>query len=105
MENSYLIENKLREIAAVADLYPGVVIVLNRAADCVEYMSARGIQLLGTSMAELRARATTSSFLTPTKRTSTCLSWCSCWRRTTWTKPFPFFSRCAPGRAGHFAGT
>lgn len=55
MENSYLINNKIREISVLADLYPGVVIVLNRAADCVEYMSARGMQLLGTSMAELRA--------------------------------------------------
>jgi DNA-binding CsgD family transcriptional regulator len=55
MKDSYLIEEKIREIAAAADLYPGVVIVLNQAADSVEYMSARGLQLLGTSMAELRA--------------------------------------------------
>jgi len=55
MTDSHLIEGKLREIAATADLYPGVVIVHNRAADRVEYMSARGLQLLGTSMAELWA--------------------------------------------------
>jgi DNA-binding CsgD family transcriptional regulator len=55
MKNSYLIEAKLRDIAATADLYPGVVIVHNRAADRVEYMSALGLHLLGTSMAELRA--------------------------------------------------
>ncbi|GAA4496054.1 hypothetical protein GCM10023172_08750 [Hymenobacter ginsengisoli] len=55
MTNDYLIEQKVREIAATADQYPGVVIMHNRLYDRVEYMSARGLALLGTTLPKLRA--------------------------------------------------
>jgi DNA-binding CsgD family transcriptional regulator len=55
MTNDYLIEQKVREIAATADHYPGVVIMHSWVYNRVEYMSARGLQLLGVSLAELRA--------------------------------------------------
>ncbi len=55
MTNATLIEAKVREIAATADAYPGVIIIANLQLDQVEYMSRRGLQLLGTSLAELRA--------------------------------------------------
>lgn len=55
MTNDYLIERKIREIAATADQYPGVVIMHNWVYNRVEYMSARGLALLGTTLPELRA--------------------------------------------------
>ena len=55
MTDADLIAAKIREIAATADLFPGVVIVFNDQADEVKYMSARGLRQLGTSMAELTA--------------------------------------------------
>jgi DNA-binding CsgD family transcriptional regulator len=55
MKNDYLIEQKVREIAATADQYPGVVIMHSLAYNRVEYMSARGLALLGTTLPELRA--------------------------------------------------
>lgn len=50
-----LIEAKVAEIAATADLYPGVVILLNVRTTSVEYMSATGLRILQTTLAELRA--------------------------------------------------
>ncbi|RZL10933.1 MAG: LuxR family transcriptional regulator [Hymenobacter sp.] len=50
-----LIAAKVREIAATADAYPGVVIIANLQADRVEYMSSMGLQALGISLPELRA--------------------------------------------------
>ena len=50
-----LVAAKVAEIAATADHYPGVVIVFNDRADQVQYMSERGLRLLGTSMAALAA--------------------------------------------------
>jgi DNA-binding CsgD family transcriptional regulator len=55
MTNDYLVAQKVREIAATADHYPGVVIVHSRLYDRVEYMSARGLALLGTTVPELHA--------------------------------------------------
>ncbi|MCC2546805.1 LuxR C-terminal-related transcriptional regulator [Hymenobacter sp. BT175] len=55
MTDEELITQKVAEVAATADLYPGVVIVLNIHTSSVEYMSKRGLLLLRTSMAELRA--------------------------------------------------
>lgn len=55
MTNDYLVEQKVREIAATADQYPGVVIIHSWAYNRVEYMSARGLELLGVSLAELHA--------------------------------------------------
>ncbi|MDO7884441.1 LuxR C-terminal-related transcriptional regulator [Hymenobacter cheonanensis] len=55
MTNDYLIAQKVREIAASADLYPGVVIVHNCVLNRVEYMSARGLALLQVTQGELHA--------------------------------------------------
>lgn len=49
-----LVAEKVAEIAATADQYPGVVILHNVPTVSVEYMSARGLELLRTSMEELR---------------------------------------------------
>lgn len=54
MTNDYLIAQKVQELAATADQYPGVVIIHSRGYDRVEYMSARGLALLGTTLPELR---------------------------------------------------
>lgn len=53
MTNEYLIERKVREIAATADQYPGVVIIHNRQLNRVEYMTPRGLEQLQTTLAEL----------------------------------------------------
>jgi DNA-binding NarL/FixJ family response regulator len=55
MTNETLIEAKVREIAATADAYPGVIIIANLQVDRVEYMSGLGLRLLNSSLAELRA--------------------------------------------------
>lgn len=55
MTDTNLIANKIREIAATADLYPGVVILLNSRTQGVEYMSVRGLGLLQITLPELRA--------------------------------------------------
>ena len=55
MLDNELIATTIARIAATADHYPGVVIVINLQADRVEYMSARGLQLLDTSQQELTA--------------------------------------------------
>lgn len=55
MTDTNLIASKIREVATTADLYPGVVIVLNSRTQGVEYMSARGLSLLCISLPELRA--------------------------------------------------
>ena len=55
MTDEELIAQMITEVAATADLYPGVVIVHNIQADRVEYMSANGLELLHTSQAELQA--------------------------------------------------
>lgn len=55
MTDTNLLATKIREVAATADLYPGVVIVLNSRTQGVEYMSARGLSLLQISLPELRA--------------------------------------------------
>ncbi|GAB3839461.1 helix-turn-helix transcriptional regulator [Hymenobacter jeollabukensis] len=43
------------EIAASADLYPGVIIIANLLVDRVEYMSRRGLLELRTTLPELQA--------------------------------------------------
>ncbi|GAB3637251.1 hypothetical protein GCM10027422_28410 [Hymenobacter arcticus] len=55
MNNNELIEAKVREIAATADAYPGIIIVANLQVDRVEYMSSLGLQLLHTSLPTLHA--------------------------------------------------
>lgn len=55
MTNASLTTAKIREVAATADLYPGVVIVLNSRTQGVEYMSAQGLSLLQITLPELRA--------------------------------------------------
>lgn len=55
MTNEYLVAQKVKEIAATADQYPGVVIVHNRLLNRVEYMTARGLALLHTTLGELHA--------------------------------------------------
>jgi DNA-binding CsgD family transcriptional regulator len=55
MTDTEKITQTLAEIAATADHYPGVVIVLNDRAERVEYMSARGLRQLGATVEELRA--------------------------------------------------
>ncbi|MBC6612682.1 helix-turn-helix transcriptional regulator [Hymenobacter sp. BT507] len=50
-----LIEAKVAEIAASADSYPGVIIILNTRTTCVEYMSEAGLRLLQTTLSELHA--------------------------------------------------
>lgn len=51
------ITNKIAEIHAVADDFPGIIIIHNIQADFnkVEYMSPRGLEILGISMEELNA--------------------------------------------------
>lgn len=51
------ITNKIAEIHAVADDFPGIIIIHNIQADFnkVEYMSPRGLHILGISMEELHA--------------------------------------------------
>ncbi len=49
------IAKAVTEVAATADLHPAVTIIHNLALDTVEYMSARGLRLLHTSLAELQA--------------------------------------------------
>lgn len=49
------IEAKIAEIAAVANELPAVVIVHNNSSFSVEYMSDRGLELLGISLEELKA--------------------------------------------------
>ncbi|TDN35767.1 LuxR family transcriptional regulator [Hymenobacter sp. UV11] len=55
MTDANLIATKICEVAVTADLYPGVVILLNSRTQGVEYMSARGLSLLQISLPELRA--------------------------------------------------
>lgn len=55
MTNDELIAAKVREIAATANAYPGVIIIANLQVDRVEYMSNLGLQLLHTSLPELQA--------------------------------------------------
>jgi DNA-binding CsgD family transcriptional regulator len=55
MTDAERITRALTEIAATADHYPGVVIVLNHDGRQVLYMSARGLHSLQTTIAELRA--------------------------------------------------
>lgn len=50
-----LIEQAVAEIASTADLHPGVTIVHNVLTDTVEYMSARGLRELQTTLPKLRA--------------------------------------------------
>jgi DNA-binding CsgD family transcriptional regulator len=50
-----IVTAKIAEISAIADYYPGVVVVLNDQANQVEYMSARGLHQLGTTVAALSA--------------------------------------------------
>lgn len=54
-QDQNLITDSLAEIAATADQYPGVVIVLGNHATQVEYMSGRGLRMLGATIDELRA--------------------------------------------------
>ncbi|RZK94497.1 MAG: hypothetical protein EOO62_30665, partial [Hymenobacter sp.] len=49
------IDRAVAQIAATADLHPGVTIVHNILTDSVEYMSRRGLALLQTSLAALHA--------------------------------------------------
>lgn len=51
------ITNKIAEIHSVADDFPGIIIIHNIQADFnkVEYMSPRGLRILGISMEELNA--------------------------------------------------
>ena len=55
MTNDYLVAQKTRELAATADQYLGVVIVHNQLLNRVEYMTARGLALLGTTLSALHA--------------------------------------------------
>jgi len=55
MTDTSLITAKIREVAATADVYPGVVILLNSRTQGVEYMSARGLEILQITLPELRA--------------------------------------------------
>jgi|SRR6476661_14221 len=55
MTDEETITHRIAEIAATADLYPGVIILLNIRTGSVEYMSQLGLMLLSTSTAELRA--------------------------------------------------
>ncbi len=55
MTDTNLMASKIHEVATTADLYPGVVIVLNSRTQGVEYMSARGLSLLQISLPELLA--------------------------------------------------
>lgn len=55
MTNEELIDQKIAEIAASADLYPAVVIIHHVPTQTVRYMSRWGLDLLGTTLAELRA--------------------------------------------------
>lgn len=55
MTNDHLVAQKIREIAATADQYPGVVVVHNRLLNRVEYMTAHGLALLQTTLGELHA--------------------------------------------------
>ncbi|WP_210463214.1 helix-turn-helix domain-containing protein [Rufibacter roseolus] len=49
------IEEKISEIAAFADLLPGVVVIHNIQKDlAVEYMSLRGLRQIGTTLEELQ---------------------------------------------------
>jgi len=53
MTDEELLAQKIAEIAATADQYPGVVIVLNHDCRRVLYMSNRGLHLLQTTLPEL----------------------------------------------------
>jgi DNA-binding CsgD family transcriptional regulator len=55
MTTAEIIAHKVDEIAATADQQPGVIIIHNIQTRGVEYMSARGLKLLETTMEELRA--------------------------------------------------
>lgn len=55
MTDAERITQAIAEIAATADRYPGVVIVLNHDGRQVRYMSARGLRLLHTTVPELIA--------------------------------------------------
>jgi DNA-binding NarL/FixJ family response regulator len=55
MTDQLLIEQKIAEIAAVADLLPAVVIVLNEDCRRVLYMSPRGLAQLHITLPELTA--------------------------------------------------
>lgn len=49
------IQAQIATIGPAADLFPGVTIVLNARTAGVEYMSARGLAILGIGLEELRA--------------------------------------------------
>ncbi|WP_400190126.1 LuxR C-terminal-related transcriptional regulator [Hymenobacter sp. B81] len=55
MVSESAVQASINEIAAIADHYPGVLIILDQQASRVRYMSARGLQRLGTTVAELTA--------------------------------------------------
>lgn len=55
MTDEQLIDQKIAEIAASADLYPAVVIIHHVPTQTVRYMSRWGLDLLGATLAELRA--------------------------------------------------
>ena len=55
MTNELLITQKIAEIAATADLYPGVVIIHHLPTQSVMYMSEMGLRLLDTTLAALHA--------------------------------------------------
>jgi len=58
MTDEERINRKIAEVAATADHYPGVVIVLSEQARRVVYMSARGLNALGATLPELSAMGT-----------------------------------------------
>ena len=50
-----LIDEAVAQVAATADLHPGVTIVHSLLTDSVEYMSTRGLLLLKTTLPEIKA--------------------------------------------------
>ncbi|OWP61676.1 helix-turn-helix transcriptional regulator [Hymenobacter amundsenii] len=55
MTDEQQIQAKIAELATVADILPGVVIVLNHDCRRVLYMSAQGLGLLGATLPEITA--------------------------------------------------
>ena len=55
MSDDTRIAQKIAQIAATADEYPGIVIIHHVPTRSVVYMSAMGLQLLGTTLAALAA--------------------------------------------------
>lgn len=61
MTDEQRISQKIAEVAATADQYPGVIIIHHVPTQTVRYLSERGLRLLGATLEQLIALGPTFS--------------------------------------------